>query len=1048
MDINVRNSLPTARFNDESVEAWLRDVYRRLEDLERKSLSLRVSGPTPSGGGGAGAHLPFVTIGNTPQLTAERSLIEGDYINITDGGPNSSVSVALDISALDTHNSGLFLRLDTTNDPLTGPLDIESDDVNALRVLTEGVEPPLSTALDSFNRANSSPLDGGWDMLGLSYNTDPDLVDNHVEPNPDLMSVSLWNGSTISADCDVWATTPLVPTDENSAVAVFSRMSYKVDIEKWEGYGLWLTSLDGLGLLRVIGWFGDEGGYGYGVLATYSTGVPLENGCTILLRTVGDTLTPAFRTASGAWTVFESVSGGGNNTSGQIGIGVIGVHTDEENNDLPVQLDDFGGSDVVSSVLSEEIFNVDTIGKIVTARRLKIDQLTGGSPLIVTSTTLNTNLNADLLDGQHASAFQPAGNYITALTGDVTATGPGSVTATLATVNANVGTFGSATQVSQVTVNGKGLITAAANVTIAGVAPFAHDVLSAYHGDTLAAAVARGDLIVGNSTPKWSRLALGGITGSVLTRNATDIAWSTGALSFGGAFTLTISGNSTINGSLVGNITGGGTLATGGFTGTIPESMTFAGRNVANTFTAVQTITAPNSTALTGGFIFTQTKTGTAGGVYKFTDLTGTIDLPSDAGGAQDFYLMNALIQTAADATVYNSANLRSFYLSPQHNGSGTINTAVGGYVHIFNNGAGNISTGIGYISRIVNIGTGKIVNTRNFWAMNITNTGGGTAPDTQYAYYSDSLTTGAANNYLLFGAGLGRVRVGDDVVIAGGVDRTQLSVTGYTIQTATVASIARADTSGTGVRPVLSLDFSGSGADNNGGSIPLLGRTSTTAASAIARLAWSLPTGTHASRKGRVSLYVSDASAERQIVQVDADGTNADAKIGSATTYLDVVDTGDAFFVGTGSGLPHGSCYGNEIGWSQASAAQNTWYVISDADMVDGHGGLNLVTHDGSGKLTVTKAGVYHVVYTVSQTNSGNNKHIQSGIALNGTVVGDGINHVDGLPANIDTMLGGNADLTMTAGQYIEIALRTTDTGTPDISVDHLNITISQVGG
>src|ERR1019366_2396059 len=48
---------------------------------------------------------------------------------------------------------------------------------------------------------------------------------------------------------------------------------------------------------------------------------------------------------------------------------------------------------------------------------------------------------------------------ITGLTGDVTATGPGSVAATLATVNANVGTFGSATACITATANGKGLIT-------------------------------------------------------------------------------------------------------------------------------------------------------------------------------------------------------------------------------------------------------------------------------------------------------------------------------------------------------------------------------------------------------------------------------------------------------------------------------------------------------------------------------------------------------------------------------------------------------------
>ena len=54
---------------------------------------------------------------------------------------------------------------------------------------------------------------------------------------------------------------------------------------------------------------------------------------------------------------------------------------------------------------------------------------------------------------------------ITALTGDGTATGPGSVPFTLATVNGNVGSFGSATQCLTVTTNAKGLITAASVTT-------------------------------------------------------------------------------------------------------------------------------------------------------------------------------------------------------------------------------------------------------------------------------------------------------------------------------------------------------------------------------------------------------------------------------------------------------------------------------------------------------------------------------------------------------------------------------------------------------
>lgn len=59
------------------------------------------------------------------------------------------------------------------------------------------------------------------------------------------------------------------------------------------------------------------------------------------------------------------------------------------------------------------------------------------------------------------------GGGITQLTSDVTAgPGSGSVAATLATVNSNVGAFGSATAAGTFTVNGKGLITAAGSTTV------------------------------------------------------------------------------------------------------------------------------------------------------------------------------------------------------------------------------------------------------------------------------------------------------------------------------------------------------------------------------------------------------------------------------------------------------------------------------------------------------------------------------------------------------------------------------------------------------
>ena len=64
----------------------------------------------------------------------------------------------------------------------------------------------------------------------------------------------------------------------------------------------------------------------------------------------------------------------------------------------------FGGGMVCSS-------SFESSGNIIADGVLSSHVSTGTAPIIVYSTTLCTNLNADLLDGYHASAFQPAGNY-------------------------------------------------------------------------------------------------------------------------------------------------------------------------------------------------------------------------------------------------------------------------------------------------------------------------------------------------------------------------------------------------------------------------------------------------------------------------------------------------------------------------------------------------------------------------------------------------------------------------------------------------------------
>lgn len=56
---------------------------------------------------------------------------------------------------------------------------------------------------------------------------------------------------------------------------------------------------------------------------------------------------------------------------------------------------------------------LDVNGTLGVSGQITSTVATDTAPFAVTSTTVNTNLNADLLDGKHASEFQPAGNYVT-----------------------------------------------------------------------------------------------------------------------------------------------------------------------------------------------------------------------------------------------------------------------------------------------------------------------------------------------------------------------------------------------------------------------------------------------------------------------------------------------------------------------------------------------------------------------------------------------------------------------------------------------------------
>jgi hypothetical protein len=122
-------------------------------------------------------------------------------------------------------------------------------------------------------------------------------------------------------------------------------------------------------------------------------------------------------------------------------------------------------------------------------------------------------------------------------------------------------------------------------------------------------------------------------------------------------------------------------------------------------------------------------------------------------------------------------------------------------------------------------------------------------------------------------GIGTGTSALTAKVAIVGSSNNIQLIVTGYSTQSVATSLVqfTRADAAA-GISAMLGLTALGSGANGDGGSILLNGKSSTTAAQAMGLINWQWVNATHASRTAKIGISAYD-TAVRLGLEIAATG-------------------------------------------------------------------------------------------------------------------------------------------------------------------------------
>lgn len=319
--------------------------------------------------------------------------------------------------------------------------------------------------------------------------------------------------------------------------------------------------------------------------------------------------------------------------------------------------------------------SITTLGTITTGtwNGTTISIARGGTGLTALGTAAQLlRVNAGGTALEYFTPTYISGNQTITLSGDVSGSGTTAITTALATVNSNVGSFGSATQVPSFTVNAKGLITAVSNVTI-----------------TPAASSITGGQALTKVDDTNVTLSLGGTPATALLQAASITAGWTGQLSVlrGGTGLSTVAQGDILYGSAVDTLaalpkntsstrylsnTGSSNNPawaqvnlTNGVTGILPISNGGTGASGqawwALTGTSTLTGTATITSNAASQHIFNGTYTATANNQFH-QEIAPTITTRATASDTFDGVTLSPSITTGANTQVINTLDISPTY--------------------------------------------------------------------------------------------------------------------------------------------------------------------------------------------------------------------------------------------------------------------------------------------------------------------------------------------------------------------------------------------------